>query len=120
MSSNPLAARCRASGAVNAITPLKPGSRSRIRRSSAVERTDFEAMRIGSPPAWASIASRVGSQRVEIDEREGRRDAGEDRVVVGLLLLGVQLAGEGIRITGGAIGSHLESAPLSQERWPSG
>ena len=57
MSSNPSAARRSASGAVNASTPAKPGSSSRIRRRTGTERTDFEATRIGSPPACASIAS---------------------------------------------------------------
>ncbi len=57
MSVKPWSARCSASGAVNASTPRKPSSSPRIRRSRAVERTDFDATRIGSPPAWASIAA---------------------------------------------------------------
>ena len=35
---------------------------------------------------------------LEVDEGKRRRDTGEDGVVVGFLLLGVQLAGEGIQI----------------------
>ena len=42
---------------MNASTPRNPGSSSRIRRRTAVDRTDFEATRIGSPAACASIAA---------------------------------------------------------------
>ena len=87
----------RASGAVNASTPRKPGSSSRIRRRTAVERTDFEATRIGSPPAWASIAVALRAQRVEVDERERRRDAGEDRVVARLERLAIESRAAGSR-----------------------
>ena len=55
MSSKPSSARYSASGRVKARMPRKPASSERTRRSTSTERTDFDAMRIGRPPACSSI-----------------------------------------------------------------
>ncbi len=64
---SPGAASHSASGSVKARMPRNPGSRSRMRRSTATERTDLEAIRIGLPAAWASM------KRAFAAGRRGRR-----------------------------------------------
>ena len=73
-------------GGERVYTSLKPGSSSRIRRRTGTERTDFEATRIGSPPACATIAALL--RRIASSRRSERwRDGGEDRVVTRLEVL---------------------------------
>ena len=64
-----------------------------MRRSTATERTDLEAMRIGLPAAWASMKRALASQRVEVDEGEGRGDRVEDRLVASVERLAVGCGG---------------------------
>src|SRR5829696_791448 len=53
-SSKPCSVSHSVSGSVNVISPRNPGSRSRIARWSGRQRTDFDATRIGFPPAARS------------------------------------------------------------------
>ncbi len=54
----PWSARCSASAGVNARIPRKPGppddSCASTRSSTSTQRSDFDATRTGSDPAWAS------------------------------------------------------------------
>ena len=56
-------------------------SRRRIASSSARQRIDLLATRIGFSPARPSIVVGVRPHRVEVDEGERRLDLGEDRFV---------------------------------------
>ena len=51
--------------------PSKPGSSSKMRRSTATERTDFEAMRIGLPAAWASMKRAFASSASRSTKAKG-------------------------------------------------
>ena len=100
------ARRCRRSGrrAAGPRSPARPARASRAacrsaarrsarraagsRSSSARQRTDLLATRIGLSPARPSIVVRVGPHRVEVDEGERRLDLGEDPLVALVRLIG--------------------------------
>ena len=110
----PRSARCRASGAVNASTPSKarveledpPQDRGRAHR--------LRGHPDRQPAGLREHRRRVATQRVEIDERERWRDAGEDRVVAGLEGLEI---GSGARVHGAASVSRLGSVPGEVAEW---
>ena len=114
---SPAPASHSASGSVKREDPAKAGGRARGSAAAApAERTDFEATRIGLPAACGEHESRVGAQRVEVDERERRRDRLEDRLVAGVERRSVELHREA---RGGGLGrahrgrAYRLPAPLS-------
>ena len=52
-----------------------------MRRRTATERTDFEAMRIGLPSAWASMNLALARSASRSTKANGGRDGVEDRLV---------------------------------------
>ena len=68
-----------------------------------MQRTDFEATRIGSPAGLVEQPARVARHRVEVDEGEGWGGRREDRVVAGLQ----QLALDGLVCSGHGAGERI-------------
>ena len=94
MSSKPRSVSQSASGTVNASTPRKPGPSSPIRRRTSVERTDFEATRIGAHrPGRASCGRCAASHRGPRTRTAASRR--ENRVVARLERLAVDGVGGG-------------------------
>ena len=81
-----------------------------MRRRTATERTDFEAIADRLAVGLGEHEPGVGAQRVEIDEGERRGDGVEDRLVAGVERLAV---GCGSRCRGTGAGRTHRGASVS-------